>query len=85
MPAPRKVDQLPGVEPRKRGPSSKVKPVSLRPMPDEKAKWKAIAEGQGVSLHSLLLFLVRRGMCDIMRGRLTVPKETVTSERIRMP
>lgn len=84
MPAPRKVADVPGVEARRR-PTSKVKPVSLRPLPDEENKWKAIAEGQGVSLHSLLLFLVRRGMCDIMRGRLTVPKETVTSERIKMP
>ncbi|MHB1356198.1 MAG: hypothetical protein ACYCZF_09515 [Anaerolineae bacterium] len=64
----------------------KRKICSVRPGSNEELeKWQAIAKAQKVSLHSLLLYLIRKGMKEIETGDLVIEKEPVTTERIKMP
>lgn len=64
----------------------KRKICSVRPGSNEELEqWQAIAKTQKVSLHSLLLYLIRKGMKEIDAGELIIEKEPVVSERIKMP
>ena len=66
--------------------SEKRKICSVRPGSNEELEqWQSIAKEQNVSLHSLLLYLIRKGMKEIEAGELVIEKEPVMTERIKMP
>ena len=72
---------------RRQGPGSEKRKIcSVRPGSNEELEqWQSMAKTQKVSLHSLLLFLIRKGMKEIESGELVIEKEPVTTERIKMP
>ena len=63
----------------------KPNPRSVRPASFEELEhWQDVAGRWEVSLHSLMLFLIRHGMAALEAGELEIEKEPV-GEKIKMP
>jgi hypothetical protein len=63
----------------------KPNPRSVRPDSfAELEHWQEVAGRWGVSLHSLMLFLIRHGIAALEAGELKIEKEPV-GEKIKMP
>ena len=66
-------------------PKGKPNPRSVRPASFEELEhWQEMAGRWGVSLHSLMLFLIRHGIAELEAGGLEIEKEPV-GEKIKMP
>ncbi|MBM3187662.1 MAG: hypothetical protein FJZ90_02960 [Chloroflexi bacterium] len=64
---------------------SKPNPRSVRPDSfEELENWQKVARMWGVSLHSLMLFLIRHGIAELESGALEIEKEPA-GEKIKMP
>lgn len=65
-------------QPRKGEAKVKHQARSVRPdSPDELKQWQAIADREGVSLHTLMLYAIRRTVAQLEAGELIIPKEEV--------
>ena len=63
----------------------KPNPRSVRPDSfKELEHWQEVAGQWGVSLHSLMLFLIRHGIAALDAGEMKIEKESV-GEKIKMP
>jgi hypothetical protein len=66
--------------------SEKRKTCSIRPATNaELEHWQQVARAQSVSLHGMLLYLVRKGVKEIEAGEIEIPLEDRTVTQIKMP
>ncbi len=69
----------------KPAPARQLTPRSVRPgSVEELTAWEAAARAQGVSLHTLMLYAVRRLIADIEAG-FEIPTEPTGAKRVKMP